>query len=326
MNRNTKLKQDDIDAVRQIFFDRKCHTRMELCTLCGISTGGMTNILRELLLSRQILYVSDVPSRTGRHAKQYCLNSEYCHVGMLACVRQGDDFRFLLESRKLDGSPVFHQDMPSEKGSLQDFRHALGTLRTSDPAVQVVVISIPGVCINGTIGVCDLPLLAHKDLHDIQELNGVQWVNENDANAMCIGLVHAYPDTDTAALVFQPAAELIGCGIVIHGRLYNGTSHQAGEMRYLPWGTEKEKKERTKKEPARMLAESMGALAAVLDPDLIAWTSELTNEKLHPETYGIRLDPHIQIVHVQDKDSLLWTGLYEIGRDILKSRKMGEER
>ncbi|MEE8807965.1 MAG: hypothetical protein SOI44_06040 [Lactimicrobium sp.] len=326
MNRNTKLKQDDIETVRKIFFDGRCHTRMELCAMCGISTGGMANILKELLLSGQILYVADVPSRTGRHAKQYQLNPEYCHIGMLACIRNGDDFCFEIESRKLDGKLVLQQKLSSKTGSVQDLRHALATLLEKDQQISVLAISVPGVCMHGTIGVCDLPLLANTDLHDIPELEGVQWVNENDANAMCIGLVHKIPDVDTAALVFQPAAEMIGCGIVIHGRLYNGTSHQAGEMRYLPWGTEDQKKETTKRDPARMLAESIGAIAAVLDPDLIAWTSDLIKEDIQSASFGLQLDPHIQLVHVKDKDSLLWTGLYEIGRDILKNRKMGEER
>lgn len=326
MNRNTKLKQDDMDTVRQIFFDGGCHTRMKLCTACGISSGGMANILKELLKTGQIVYEEDVPSRSGRHAKGYRINPDYAHIGMLACVRKKDAFFFEAESRNLLGQTVFHKTLSSRDGCREDLAQAVSTLREADPVIGIIAISVPGVCINGRIGVCDFPKLGNSDLHDLKELKGIAWVNENDANAMCIGLVHVYPSADTAAFVFQPAAELIGCGIVIHGRLYNGVGHQAGEMRYLPWGTLAQKKERSLKEPERVLLESIGALAAVLDPDLIAWSSELIGHELHPKRDGIALPDHLRIMHIDDKNRLLKTGLYEIGKDILKNRRTGEER
>ena len=38
-----------------------------------------------------------------------------------------------------------------------------------------------------------------------------------------------------SAFIYQPAIDYVGCGMIIQGKLYNGFSHFAGELRCLPF-------------------------------------------------------------------------------------------
>ena len=58
---------------------------------------------------------------------------------------------------------------------------------------------------------------------------------ENDVNCASIGFYHQYSHYQNSALIYQPAVDYVGCGMIIQGKLYNGFSHFAGELRCLPF-------------------------------------------------------------------------------------------
>ena len=73
--------------------------------------------------------------------------------------------------------------------------------------------------------------------------NSQQWkkeikqkiIIENDVNCASIGFYHQYPHYQNSALIYQPAIDYVGCGMIVQGKLYNGFSHFAGELRCLPF-------------------------------------------------------------------------------------------
>ena len=58
---------------------------------------------------------------------------------------------------------------------------------------------------------------------------------ENDVNCARIGFYHQYPHYQNSALIYQPAIDYVDCGMIVQGKLYNGFSHFAGELRCLPF-------------------------------------------------------------------------------------------
>ena len=44
-----------------------------------------------------------------------------------------------------------------------------------------------------------------------------------------------YSHYQNSALIYQPAVDYVGCVMIIQGKLYNGFSHFAGELRCLPF-------------------------------------------------------------------------------------------
>lgn len=316
MNRNSGLKQADRQMVRRCFYHQEVLDKAALQAETGLSAGAVTGILQDLLEKGEILRINDADSTGGRRKKQYSLNGEYAHIGMIACRRHHDDYIIEQMIQNLNGKLLFQDILHSDKGNLQAMEHSIRKIADYDKSIHAVVISIPGVSQQGKVRLCDFHELEGKDLgqcipHDLE------WVVENDVNTACIGFAHEHPEMKDMALVYQPDEEYTGCGIMIGGRLYNGADHMAGEMRFLP----DEKPAAELKDPALSLWKEIRALRAVLDPQMIGWSSQL----VHKEDLD-RFDwQGIHLKYIEDMQSFVWKGLFEIGKELLLEGENGDE-
>lgn len=307
MAKNEELRKENIQRVRECFYQGGCWTKITLAETTGLSLAGTTNILQELLQENEILFNGEADSTGGRKSKEYVLNADFSHIGTIDCYRKGSQYSYRVQTFDLSKEILQEHIIYSKYGSLADFRNTLRWIM-KDPLIHYLAISIPGVCQNGKIKTCDFPMLAHKDIGKIiQKECSIPYTIENDVNVACISYAHHDTDLKDIALVYQPEKEYIGCGILINGNLYNGFHHEAGEMMFL--GT-------AKQNPKKELQKVITTLKAVLDPQKIIWCSDLVNDM--EDTYD-------DLLHIQDIQSLIQRGLYEIGlRELLLQRKEEE--
>ena len=65
------LKIENIDKVKECFYNTQIWTKNELSLKTGISKAGITNILKILLKKQLISYIGEAHSTGGRKSKQY---------------------------------------------------------------------------------------------------------------------------------------------------------------------------------------------------------------------------------------------------------------
>lgn len=302
------LKKEDVNLIRKCFYQGKVHTKSELREKTGISSGGVTNILQELLKSGEILYVSDAASTGGRRSKQYVLNPDHAHIGTVNCRCTPEGYACDVQSYDGEGKNITGQKEIYKDGTVAELNHEIECLMKADPLIRVLVISIPGFCENGTVKVCDFHQLEGKNLkHEIPA--AMAKVIENDVNVACIGFFHERKHQNMA-LIYQPYAEYSGAGLIINGRLYNGSGHKAGELRYLQGAQPSQQL----KEPAEQLWREISALQAVADPEVIGWYSDISEEKDLMRHAG---ELQKKLIHIKDLDRLIEKGLFAIGKDML---------
>lgn len=100
--------------------------------------------------------------------------------------------------------------------------------------IAVICLSLPGVCDQGMIDLCDFEDFQNKNILEILKKEIKQKIIiENDVNCASIGFYHQYSHYQNSALIYQTAVDYVGCGMIIQGKLYNGFSHFAGELRCL---------------------------------------------------------------------------------------------
>lgn len=105
-----------------------------------------------------------------------------------------------------------------------------------DQEIAVICLSLPGVCDQGMIDLCDFEDFQNKNILEILKKEIKQKIIiENDVNCARIGFYHQYPHYQNSALIYQPAIDYVDCGMIVQGKLYNGFSHFAGELRCLPF-------------------------------------------------------------------------------------------
>lgn len=307
MAKNEELKKENVQAIRSCFYQGGAWTKNTLAECTGLSLAGTTNILQELQETGEILYTGDAASTGGRKSKEYILNQDFSHIGTIYCCRKGDKYSYRILDLDLGQEMLQDCSIYSDAGSLDDFKRALKWLR-KDKNLQYIAVSIPGVCQNGRVASCDFPLLADQDLGSIiEQLCGVPYVIENDVNTACISYANQAESLQDIVLIYQPVREAIGCGILIHGALYNGFHHEAGEMKNAGF---------TDRDPLVVLLKAVHAVQAVLDPQKIIWCSDLVKEID---------DPYQNLIHIQSLDTWIQNGLYQIAKhELLKLRKEEE--
>ena len=313
------LKIENIDKVKECFYNTQIRTKNELSLKTGISKAGITNILKILLKKQLISYIGEAHSTGGRKSKQYQINKDYCHIGKIILQRKKEIYNINVQSVDLFNQSIYENQLISQVGSYQELVEMISTLLNNDHLINVLCLSIPGICENGYISDCDFEKLRHIDLKEqFTQRYHKKIMIENDVNVAAIGLHHLL-SIPHLALLYQPAVEYIGCGLIIAHHLYNGFSHFAGELRYLPFYDHQIQDEMLRNQPQELLRLQIETICCVVNPEMICLCSDVLNkEDMSTIQFHLPLQ-HIPKIHVLDSlDMYLDEGLYDIAINIQK--------
>lgn len=304
MTKVDELKISNMNKIRKYFYENKILTKNDLHELTSISLAGCTNVLKELLMHKEIKQLEDADSTGGRKSKQYCLNENYANILKIILLKQKNHEEIQSELCNLSNQEIHAEQLVKDRIEVTDVLKLIQ--KYQQYPMDCVVISIPGVCVNGVISICDCYALQKVNLiEEIQSVIDIPIIIENDVNTSVIGLQERYPDIQNCAFIYQPSTDYLGCGILINGKLYNGFQHQAGELRYLPDYSEEEQVKVQTKDPKAFLINRMHIIQAVLDPQMIGWCSDFVKE-------DIAFDD-ISIKQFNDINALINSGLYRMG-------------
>lgn len=301
------LKNENIRDVRACFYRGGPWTKNELSTETGLSLAGTTNVLKYLLETGEILLNGKSGSGIGRKSKQYVLNPDHAHIGILIVRYNRKCNELIASSSDLFGKTVFKEILQDRECGCGFVKKTIASMLEKDPLIQILCVSIPGVCEKGVLRTCDVEALENEDLGSrIREEFRLPYVIENDVNSACIGFAHVYPDRKNMAVIFQPEAELSGCGIIIGGELYNGACHMAGEIKYAGI--------KGVKNPLKLLKRQIETLCAVLNPEIIGWYSEqIREETIGPDSLDLPEALRCPLERITDFFGMIEKGLYSIG-------------
>lgn len=323
MTKTAELKQENIQRIRECFYQKEYQTKGELSEITGISLSLTTNILQHLLARSEILYVCDADSTGGRRSKMYTLNPDYHHMLCMSLQRTGE--KHIIETRiqNLRHKILYHHRTIETYGTWEMIAQDISDALHFDPSIHLLVLSIPGISRNGVIDVCDWHEIETMDINrTIHTYFNIHCIIENDVNTAAIGLYHMHPDMEHLALIYQPSVEYAGVGMIIHGQLYNGFSHMAGEVRYLPSHMTGSQDERLKTEPEDLLMDQIVSVISIMNPQLIGWGSDVITEMRLTDAFLQIPEKHRPVIeHMSDMNNLMFTGLYEIGKKTLMRRK-----
>lgn len=306
MTKVNELKIENINFIRKYFYKEEILTKNQLHDLTGISLAACTNVLKELVDSKEIIQVDDASSTGGRKSKQYQLNPTYSYFLKLQVLKNKDSESVISSLCNLDGDDITRKEITNEQVTLKDILSVIKQYKKNQK-IDCILISVPGICENGYMSICDCKCIeGHQLIEEIHSIWKIDVIIENDVNTAVIGMHGIYPNIENMALIYQPSKEYLGCGLIIHGQLYNGFQHRAGELRYLPDYSEKEQSKIQKKDPKAFLLNRIKIIEAVVSPEMIGWYSDFFDDEMES-------DNDIQIKHMKSLKDLIDKGLYEIG-------------
>ena len=324
MAANNESKLENIQKVRACFYDGKIWTKNKIATQTNLSLALTTNILGELLEDNEIIYIGDADSTGGRKSKRYILNENYSHIGMINLTKDHLKYVMKLSSFNLNEEKIFEVTNEDDQGNLQSLMQCTKILLEKDPLIEVIIISLPGVCVNGVVDLCDYQNLEGENIVDcLSIISNRKVIVENDVNIACIGFSYEHPNVKQLAFMYQPSQDYVGCGIVLNGSLYNGFSHFAGELRYLPCYDSQSQDEMLIHDPEGLLMDQIVSLTAVLNPQMVGYHSDcFTSFKKKITDYGIPSKHCPILVEVKDLDGEIEKGLFSIGLKNIKEKNV----
>lgn len=315
----------NIQKIRKCFYQGKVWTKSELASVTQLSLASITNILQELLKSQEILFIGENDSTGGRKSKQYVLNKDYCHLLKVILKRQKDYDEVICIDVDLFGHIILRKHASFLCLTQEELKNILIEMIQNDRSITMMSLSVPGVCHDGIVDVCDLKAFENKDLKAyIQTFYSHKIIIENDVNIASIGFSALYPNYQHMVLVYQPLVEYIGCGMMINGTLYNGFTHFAGELRYLPFYTLQQQDQLLKTNPIKLLEKQLTTLCCVMNPEIIGICSDVIDDISDIHLSGIPALHQPQIVDVEDLYPLIESGLYRMSIQKIMEEKEDE--
>lgn len=327
MTKVTELKSDNIHSIRTCFYNGNIWTKNELAKQTGLSLAATTNILQFLVKGQEIKFVGEAKSTGGRKSKQYILNKDYGHIVTLVLKRDAINYYFSVESCNLLGEILDSRLIVSKTGTVNDLLEILNDFLKNDYKITILALSVPGVCNDGKISICDFDELNNTNLKEIlKEKLGLKVVIENDVNIASIGFSNHYPDTPNLVLMYQPKVKYIGCGIIIDHKLCRGFTNFAGELSYLPYMTHFQQDRMLQNEPNDLLLKQLVTICCVINPELIGICSDAFDlfDKSELNRYLPR-EHWPKIVDIKNLDYYICKGLFSLAINKLKKQMRKRE-
>lgn len=319
MTKVTELKSDNIHRIRECFYNGLVWTKNELAGVAGLSLAATTNILQLLLKNREIELIGEARSTGGRKSKQYKINKDYYHIGILSLKRSGIDYYFIIKSIDLLGNILSENRIISKSGKIKELIEVISSFINKDAKIGILVLSLPGVCKKGKVSVCDFEDFENVDLANvIKDHFNLEVVIENDVNVACVGFGKHYSNAKNIVLMYQPRIKYIGCGILIDHQLCRGASNFAGELSYLPFLTHRQQDDMLKDDPNDLLLKQLATVCCVINPEVVGVCSDIID--IFDEQ---KLDNYLpkehwpKIINVNDLDKLICDGLTCLGIKVL---------
>ncbi len=305
MASTSDLKSGNIQTVRRCFYLNESLSVNEVKKMTGLSHGCTVNAFRALEESGEIGLLEKTGKTVGRKTHRYALNEEFGHFLAIDVRREHNGFSSRSWRMNLKGTETDVRIRSFAEMDDTYLHEEISSMMRAYPDTDMILISTPGICeegviTNGEIFRMDIGSWIETEYH-------IPYVIENDVNVAAIGFSANYPHNADIAVIYQAENGIFGCGILINGRLYNGFSHAAGEVRYLP-----DMEEKKKMDPSLLLAEMIQSVSAILNPKIIGWASDCVHEE--PSVSPSLPARHMPtLIHIHDLDNCRKRGLFSIG-------------
>ena len=219
-------------------------SKAQLAKDLGISKPAVSSNVENLISIGLVLEKGEGESTHsgGRKPVMLLFNQTHCYIGVLDLSFQTPvctvcDLKFHIIG--MEKVILNNADSPEEQKQCikQAFVKILQEANILVEKLGVVIISQPGVSNDGTntdfIGNRHHTWVEMKLRSFLEEELRVPVVIKNDVNLAAVGEVHFGTESHPRDLIYVSCGVGLGAGLIIHGELYEGSKHAAGEIGYM---------------------------------------------------------------------------------------------
>ena len=224
-------------AILALLGTRGPTSRADVARALEISPATVTQLTKDLIARGLVVELDHAPSQGGRPAR--LLGLVYAAGGAIGAKVTADHVAIvdvdLDGTVRRTGTHPFDPDAPDALDALGEI---LGSaVREHTGHLLGVGVGIPGAVDAQASGVVEAPTLGWSDAHVgavLRNALGVPVLVENDVNTLAVAERLYGTGRDHATYMVVTIGRGIGCGIVVDGAVYRGSSGGAGEIGHVP--------------------------------------------------------------------------------------------
>lgn len=292
ISNTAQVRSHNIEIVKNALKALPCGTKNTISKITGLSVATCNTLLNELAETGEILEVPDIEniSAVGRPAKAYRFNEQFSYILCMYATTIGGHRKLHYGVMDLLGHTVKSEVLDKTLLDYREIEDLITKLIQEYPAINAIGFGIPGI-VNRKMEVeaCDIEALNGCPLRQrLTEQFGVDVVVDNDMNLIAYGFYQEEsPEEDSSmALVSFFENVCAGCGIIVNGTIFHGSTNFAGEVSYLPFEmshAEQIKMMSTREGVLKLVSKTISSLTAVINPTLIVLTGGPIKEDMLEE-------------------------------------------
>ncbi|GAA0181751.1 ROK family protein [Clostridium sediminicola] len=281
-----KLKQINVEIVKSTLKLEKYNTKASIASATGLSIATCGNILKELLLTGEVLEVDLKPSTGGRPSRRFVYNENYAYVAVIYARKEGNYNSLSCVVSNIIGVNVYETYIEHNDITIKELEHAVEMLLNIYPNIKVLGLGIPGVVSKGIVGICDFKNLSHIPIENhFSNKYKLLVVAENDLNCTAIGFYSKsqYKINENLAYIYYPVDGNPGSGIIINGEILWGQTNFAGEVSFLPLNiSSKDKGNIQKNSPlfSELVAKTIVTINCIINPKSVVLSGYCFSEQI----------------------------------------------
>lgn len=298
---NTKnLRQINRDKVMDIFMEQETCTKNQLALATGLSLATITNILKELLASNEVLKDGELESTGGRKSVVYSLNSDYSRMLTISVNKEYRRVHLIYRVYNLADEIVFSDEVIKKEVKVNDIYDIINIVLAKFDNIKVIGISMPGIINDGRVTSTGLTNFNDIDLYSLLTNKYSQVIIlGNDVNTAVIGFYLAEKNYENVCLLFQPGEGYGGVGTVINGQLVTGKTNCAGEIQYLPLSQDDQLKLlQSPHGTIELLSKIVICLTAIVNPEIVAISCTNLERASDLDETLKQMVPALSLIHI----------------------------
>lgn len=230
------MKELNKRQLRRILRQCKEATKPELADRTGLSVVTINSLLEDLLKTGEVVQSGLAPSGGGRPSTRYQYRPDYRYAVLLYGHQSEGRNLMHLAVVNLMGECVWRKEEYFDEILVESFEAVLDDVIGRFPEIGLLAFGLPGEVVDDVVTIHDYQALVGPEfMAHYKERYHLPVVFENDINAMTYGACREGDvEKATVAGIYLPRIYPPGAGLVIQGKIYDGTSHCAGELAGLP--------------------------------------------------------------------------------------------
>lgn len=323
---NTKnLRQINREKVKKALLENGECNKNQISQYTSLSKATITNILKELIETNEVIQGDGFASTGGRCAKSYKLNGNYLQFIAISFVRCYSQVFYILRVYNNSNQILYEKKSETEVIKIEMIIDDITIIMKKYTKVEAITISIPAILEeNGNITDVSMKGFQNKDLKRKLEDNfSCQVIIENDVNVAAIGYYSENPEQDYFSMLYQPKDELVGAAYIYKGQLIKGKHNLAGELAYLPFIDQQAQYQMLSNDEdyINLIVKFIITIIVTHDPNLIIVSGEnidLNKLKHHLKSYLPKsLLP--EIVLIENITKYIFSGLLFMAHDAINT-------